>query len=54
METRQERLERENRHFKKQMKKTVHKKNKLKRIIEEHEDKDWRKNIEEEVDGHQS
>ena len=43
MESRQERIQRENRHFKKKMKKSAHLKNKLKRMLQQDEEQ-FRKN----------
>ena len=47
METKQERFQRESKHFKKQMKKynDNHKRNKAKRLIEQIEQKNWKNNI---------
>jgi hypothetical protein len=55
METKQERQAREQRHFKKQLKKLGnHNRKKIKRMVEEQETKDWKKNILHDTDEQES
>lgn len=43
MESRQDRFERENRHFKKKMKRSAHQKNKMRRMQEEGEEMEFKR-----------